>query len=106
MDWIKLVASDKLETVRLNFHRVYLTHILSTFSSREELSAIEAADDKKPQNNSSVVFHKASRLFHVSAREMILPMKFADDLDLQGFTSLSNHYHVSHKTKTDSVSYD
>lgn len=46
LDWIKLVASDKLETVRLSFHRVYLTHILNAFS-REELSDVKVAADKK-----------------------------------------------------------
>ena len=100
LHFIDQVKSVKLSTVRINFNKVYLAHLLTAFSPSQMLS--DLTEQAAQAATRSVVFSKVSKLVQISTKSLILPMQFLDDLDLKSSAFLTKHYIVSHKTRTDS----
>ena len=94
--YIEQIKSDQLTTVRINFNKMHLAHIITAFSPYQMLSS-----DDSSEATSNVVFSKVSKLVQMSTRNLVLPMQFLDDLDLKSNAFLSKHYVVSHKTRAD-----
>ena len=93
--FIEQIKSVQLTTVRINFSKVHLGHIITAFSPSQMLSS----SDESSAATSNVVFNKVSKLVQISTKSLILPMQFIDDLDLTSSAFLSKHYSVSHQTR-------
>jgi len=87
--WLTRVGSLDLTTVRINFVRVHLAHIISAFS------APQGAQDGAA-GLGEFVFSKARRLFQIQTKLLVMPMQFLDDLDLTSCAFLARHFEVTH----------
>ena len=77
LEFIRALSTTSLQTVRINFNRVYLEHLLTAMAS----SAASLGGEEI--NIDEIVVCKAMRLCQISTKHLVMPMKFLDDLDLK-----------------------
>lgn len=95
IDFIRSVSSTRLHTVRINFKRIHLAHLIQALASTRPIFDPDAALDL----DADIVVCKAQRLFAITTKHLVLPMQFLDDLDLTSSKFLTKHFMVSHTTK-------